>query len=60
MGIIYDYCEGCEEICCSPRCFNCPYFDDSYLMDEPDDDEEYDEDFEEYEKRMLEEEDNEE
>lgn len=55
MGIIYDYCDGCEEICGSPRCFNCKYFSDSYLMYEPDDDEEYDEDFEEYEKRMLEE-----
>lgn len=54
MGIIYDYCDGCEEICGSPRCFNCKYFDDSYLMYEPDDEEE-DEDFEEYEKRMLEE-----
>lgn len=50
MGIIYDYCDGCEEICGSPRCFNCKYFDDSYLMYEPDDDEEeYDEDFEEEE-----------
>ena len=35
MGIIYDYCEGCEEICGSPRCFNCPYFSDSYLMYDP-------------------------
>lgn len=49
-----DICEGCSAFTNYPSCYNCPYFDDSYLMYEPDDDEE-DEDFEEYEKRMLEE-----
>lgn len=47
MGIIYDYCGGCGEICGSPRCFNCKYFDDSYLMDDDEDYEDYDDDEEE-------------